>query len=155
MEDVAQYLREQEKKDFLILSALYQKLSPQTTLIPEPLPDQTTSVPLPDVCLFGEDPFLEKLCGAITQHFCKAELLNTADFEQKNLWSTLLSKPIRLFVIPEEVWKSSPHLSALTKEFPGRILKMVERIPLLTIQSTDTPENKKAIWAILKRFFEK
>lgn len=150
------------------MSSIYKKIAPRVSLVDTPLNDavakqirqaSTKRSDLPEIPIFADlehFDFLTKLSEAITKNFGKSSLLSITEFEEKNLWKPLLANsPIRLIILPETLLKHSPNLLSLTKEYPGRLLRSIEKIPLLALSDLrDTPVRKKEIWALLERFFK-
>jgi hypothetical protein len=154
------------------MHALYQKIAPKLKLFDKPLDDAVARQirlasnkrsDLPEIpVLFDHSiqehlDFLSSLAKAINSSFGKSSVVNIHEFEEKNLWKPLLAhSQIRLIIIPSSLLKHSPNLLYLSKEYPGRLLKSVEKIPLLALtEIQDTPIRKKEIWNLLTRFFSK
>lgn len=151
--------------------ALYKKIAPHITLIDTPLKDDIAKQirlasnkrsDLPEIPILFDHSiqehldFLTNLAKAIDAKFGKSSVISIAEFEEKNLWKPLLShSTIRLIIIPAALLKRSPNLLSLTKEYPGRLLKSVEKIPLLSLSEINSsPTHKKEIWNTLTRFFK-
>ena len=153
------------------MQALYKKIAPQMKLYDEPLKDdlakqirlaagKRSSMPeipiLFDHSIQEHLDFLTSLSKAINASFGTSSVINIHEFEEKNLWKPLLAhSQIRLIIIPSSLLKHSSNLNQLTKEYPGRLLKSVEKIPLFALSEiSDSPIRKKEIWGTLTRFFK-
>lgn len=154
------------------MNALYKKIAPHMKLSSTPLKDDVAKQirlasnkrsDLPEIpVLFDHSiqehlDFLTNLAKAINTSFGTSSVVHIHEFEEKNLWKPLLAhSQIRLIIIPSSLLKHSPNLYTLCKEYPGRLLKSVEKIPLLSLSEiSDSPIRKKEIWSTLTRFFSK
>ncbi len=154
------------------MSALYKKIAPHLKLSSTPLKDDVAKQirlasnkrsSLPEIPLLFDHSiqehldFLTSLAKAINTSFGTSSVVHIHEFEEKNLWKPLLAhSEIRLIIIPSSLLKHSPNLHTLCKEYPGRLLKSVEKIPLLSLSEiNNSPIRKKEIWSILTRFFTK
>ncbi len=152
------------------MQTLYKKIAPQMKLFNNPLKDDVAKQirmasnkrsDLPEIPILFDHSiqehldFLTNLAKAINASFGKSSVVNIHEFEEKNLWKPLLTNSqIRLIIIPSSLLKHSPNLHMLSKEYPGRLLKSVEKIPLLALSDiSDSPIRKKEIWSTLTRFF--
>ncbi len=154
------------------MNALYAKIAPKMKLIETPLNDDAAKQirlasnkrsDLPEIpVLFDHSiqdhlEFLTSLAKAINTSFGKSSVVNIHEFEEKNLWKPLLAhSQIKLIIIPSTLLKHSVNLHMLTKEYPGRLLKSVEKLPLYALSEIqNSPLYKKEIWNTLTRFFTK
>jgi hypothetical protein len=153
------------------IAALYKKINPAAKLFDSPLNDDVAKQirmasskrsDLPEIpVLFDHSiqadlDFLTSLAKAINTSFGTSSVVHIHEFEEKNLWKPLLAHAsIRLIIIPSSLLKHSPNLHTLCKEYPGRLLKSVEKIPLLALTDiSNSPLRKKEIWSTLTRFFK-
>ncbi len=154
------------------MNALYKKIAPHMKLSDKPLKDDIAKQirlasnkrsDLPEIpVLFDHSiqehlDFLTSLAKAINTSFGKSSIVHIHEFEEKNLWKPLLAhSQIRLIIIPSSLLKHSPNLHTLCKEYPGRVLKSIEKIPLLALtEINNSPLHKKELWNTLTRFFTK
>ena len=150
------------------MHTIYKKIAPHMPLTKTPPDDvvakqiRTASLKrstLPEIPIFSDlehKDFLTQLATAIHTHFGTSSIVSITEFEEKNLWKPLLvGSNVRLIILPETLLKHSPNLLHLTKEYPGRVLKSIEKIPLLALTDLrNTPIRKKEIWSLLQRFFK-
>lgn len=154
------------------LYSLYKKIAPHVKLFDTPPKDELakqirlaagkrSDLPLIpilfDPSVHEHFEFLTSLAKAINTSFGTSSVIHIREFEEKNLWKPLLAHSnIRLIIAPSDLLKHAPNLLQLIKEYPGRLLKSVEKIPLLTLSDISTsPLRKKEIWSTLTRFFTK
>jgi hypothetical protein len=154
------------------MKRIYQKIAPHIKLHENPLDDQSAQKirmaaekrsSLPSIPIFfdhsiGEHlDFLTSLAKAINTSFGTSSVVNIHEFEEKNLWKPLLAHAdINLILIPQSLLKKTSNLQSYVKEYPGRVLRSLEKIPLLPLtEISDSPIRKKEIWALLTKFFSK
>ncbi|MBM3192827.1 MAG: hypothetical protein FJZ59_01160 [Chlamydiae bacterium] len=154
------------------MHALYTKIAPSLKLFDKPLDDAVAKQiriasnkrsDIPEIPVFFDHSiqehldFLTNLAKAINTSFGKSSVVNIHEFEEKNLWKPLLAhSQIRLIITPSSLLKHSPNLQTITKEYPGRLLKSVLKIPLFALTDIqNTSIRKKEIWGILTKFFSK
>ena len=152
------------------MSALYAKIAPKMKLNSTPLNDDAAKQirlasnkrsDLPEIPVFfnhsiqADLDFLTSLAKAINTSFGTSSVVNIHEFEEKNLWKPLLAhSKIKLIIIPSTLLKKSVNLHMHTKDYPGRLLKSVEKLPLYALSEIqNTPLYKKEIWNTLNRFF--
>ncbi len=153
------------------IATIYKKINPKAKLFDSPLNDDIAKQirmasnkrsDLPEIPLLFDHSiqadldFLTSLAKAINTSFGTSSVVHIHEFEEKNLWKPLLAHAsIRLIIIPSSLLKRSPNLHTLCKEYPGRLLKSVEKIPLFALTDiSNSPIRKKEIWATLTRFFK-
>jgi hypothetical protein len=154
------------------IKVIYQKIAPHLKLYETPLDDSSaqairvasqkrSSLPLIPI-LYNHSisehfEFLTNLAKAINTSFGTSSVVNIQEFEEKNLWKPLLAHAdINLILIPYTLLKNSANLQSHIKEYPGRVLRSIEKIPLLPLtEISDSPIRKKEIWALLTKFFSK
>jgi hypothetical protein len=154
------------------MKRIYQKIAPHIQLHELALDDQSAKrirqaadkrSSLPSIPIFfdhsiGEHlDFLTSLAKAINTSFGTSSVVNIHEFEEKNLWKPLLAhSDINLILIPQSLLKKTSNLQSYVKEYPGRVLRSLEKIPLLPLtEISDSPIRKKEIWALLTKFFSK
>ena len=103
-------------------------------------------------------PFLHNVAKAIDVNFAPSRLIEIDQFEQKNVWDTLLDdKIIKLILCPDLALWASPHLVTHYKQLPREKVHKLKNIdfillPELSLYMKD-PLLKRSLWTMLTQYY--